>query len=114
MGKHCVRDDDARARRGRGELGVDDRRERQVAERAAALPALVALVRDDALGTRGRVELGQRGEPVDPRGAVALAAARVGVEEVVGEDAGLALGEPERPQAAEASSVLSCGRAGAA
>ena len=88
-------------RRRGGELGLDDRRERQVAERAAARPTLVGIIRQDALGTGARVELGQGGDPVDPRGAVALAAPGVGVGEVVGQDPRLSLGEAERLQPAD-------------
>jgi hypothetical protein len=42
VGRH----DHARALRRVGELGFDDLRERQVAERAAPVPALVAALRD--------------------------------------------------------------------
>jgi hypothetical protein len=95
-----VRDDEPRVLRRSGQLRLDDGRERQVAERAAALPALVALVRDDPLRPRGRVQVGERRQPVDAREAVALLATRLGVEEVVGEDTRIALVESERPQAA--------------
>jgi hypothetical protein len=61
-----VRDDDAGALGRRRQLGLDDRRKRQVTERAAALPTLVALVGDDPLGARGRVEVGERRQPVEP------------------------------------------------
>jgi hypothetical protein len=39
------------------ELGAADRRERQVAERAAAVPALEAGLGDSALGPCARVEI---------------------------------------------------------
>jgi hypothetical protein len=93
-------DDEARVRRRRCELGLDDRRERQVAQRAPAFPALVALVRENPLGPCFGIELGERREPVDPRRAVAGAPAEIGVGEVVGQDPRLALAEPERAQAA--------------
>ena len=59
------------------------------------------MIREDALGPGARVELGQGGDPVDPRGAVALAAPGVGVGEVVGQDPRLSLGEAKRLQPAD-------------
>jgi len=58
-------DDHPRSLRRIGELRLDDRRERQVAERAASVPALVAALGEDDLGSRRRVEVRQCREPVD-------------------------------------------------
>ena len=82
----------------RRELRRDDRGERQVAERAGAVPALVLRLRDDALRARRRVELRPRLEPLDPREPVARLAVRLGGEEVVGE--GLDVGSARKPSAA--------------
>ena len=62
-----------------------DRGQRQVAERAVAVPALVAGLGEEPSRPRVRVEVGQRLEPLDPREAVAELAAPLGVEEVLGE-----------------------------
>ena len=78
-------DDHPRSLRRIGELRLDDRRERQVAERAASVPALVAALGDLNLGPGGRIEIRQRREPVDPRQPVPGPAPPLGVEEVIGE-----------------------------
>jgi hypothetical protein len=49
-----------------GELRIAGRRERQVAERAAAVPALVARLGGDAFRLRCRVDPVERSEPFDP------------------------------------------------
>ena len=78
------------------ELTRADRGQRQVAERAAALPALVARLGDHAFG------LGRRIEPFrvssqSTRASRARASRALGVEEVVGERARVLLREAERP-----------------
>jgi hypothetical protein len=61
-----VRSDDQPCPFGRvGELRLDDRGKRQVAERAAPVPALVATLGDLDLGLSVRVEVGQCRQPVD-------------------------------------------------
>jgi len=81
VGRH----DHARALRRVGELGFDDLRERQVAERAAPVPALVAALRDLDLGLGAGIEIGQRRQPVDTRQSMSGPTAPLGVEKVVGE-----------------------------
>src|SRR5207249_4149598 len=88
-------DDDARVRGRIGELRVADRRERQVAERAAAVPSLVTRLRDDAFRGRRRIDVRQRRQPVDAAEAVAALPATLGVEEVVGKRLRIALREAE-------------------
>jgi hypothetical protein len=78
-------DDHARPLRRVGKLRFDDLRERQVAERAAPVPALVAALGDLDLGLGVRVEIRQRREPLDARESMTCAAAPLGVEKVVGE-----------------------------
>jgi len=78
------------------ELACADRSERQVAERAAALPALETSLGEDALGFRSRVEAGQRLEPVDTREPMPSFASPLRVEKVVGKCAGVLFGETER------------------
>ena len=80
---------------GLGELRIDDRGERQVAERAVAVPALVAGLGDQPVGARVRLQVAERLEPVDPAEPVAELAARLGVEEVLGERRRVRLGEAE-------------------
>jgi hypothetical protein len=55
----------------------------------------VAGLGGDAARFCGRVEIGQRGQPEDPRDAVTGAPAPVRVLEVIGERPGLAFGETE-------------------
>ena len=96
-GREAVRgDDDARVLWRRRELRLRDRRQRQVAERTVAVPALVAGLGVDALRLRVRPEVGQRLEPVDPGEAVPELPARLGIEEVGGERGGVGVGEAER------------------
>src|SRR6476660_6944234 len=64
------------------QLGADDGLERQVAERALAVPALVTGRRLHPARPRGRVQLLPRLEPLDPREAVPEPATRLRVEEV--------------------------------
>jgi len=81
--------DHARPFRRIGKLSLHDCGESQVAQRAAAVPALVPALGDLDLGPRRRVEIRQRREPVDARETVAGAATPLGVEEVVGERLGV-------------------------
>ena len=79
------------------DLGRADRCERQVAEGAASVPALVSLFREQPLRLSGRIDvLGL--QPLDPGEAVPLLAPPFGVKEVVGEGLRLALGEAEGAQ----------------
>jgi hypothetical protein len=83
--------------RRRFDLGRANLREGQVAERAAPVPAFVALLRQQPLGTGGRIDrLGL--QPFDPGEAVSLLAPSLGIEEVVGERLRLRLGEAERAE----------------
>ena len=91
-------DDHARVLRRVRQLSLDDARERDVAERAAALPPFEPRPIDDALGLRLRIEPRERREPADARDAVTALPPRIGVEEVVREDGGIGLGEAERPK----------------
>jgi hypothetical protein len=100
-GEAALGDDHARVLRRIRELRVDDRRKRQVAERPLAAPALVARLGDEPPRLRGRVEAWQRGEPLDAREPMTRLSAPLGVEEVVGEDVGVADAEAEPPQAVE-------------
>ena len=77
---------------------VADRGEREVAERAGAVPALVCLVGVERLGPCVRIDVRKGLEPVDPREPVARLAARLGVEKVVGERGGVGIGEAEGAQ----------------
>jgi hypothetical protein len=80
--------DDQPCRLGRiVELAVADRSERQVAERAAPFPALVARLSDDALRLGRGIEAVERLEPLDPGEPVPALAAALGVQEVIGERA---------------------------
>jgi hypothetical protein len=91
-----VGDDDTCMRRRLVELCVADRRQRQVAERAATVPALEAGLVEHALRARVGVDAVERLEPRDPGETVALLAAALGVEEVVGERLRIVLAEAER------------------
>src|SRR5204862_4608866 len=92
-------DDDARAFGQLRELRVAHGLEREVAERAPAVPALVALLGDDPLRPRVRPQVGKRLEPLDSRVPVPELAAALGVVEVVEERlrVGLAEAEPAEP-----------------
>jgi hypothetical protein len=79
------------------DLGRADLRQGQVAERAASVPALVALPRQQPLGPGGRIDLLSL-QPFDPGETVSLLAPSFGIEEVVGERLRLELGEAERAQ----------------
>ena len=92
----------------RGDLRAADLSERQVAECAVAVPAFEAVLAEEPLGPGARVELLLR-EPVDPREPVTRLPSPLGVEEMVRECSGVALGEAERQQA-----LLSCVRLPAA
>ena len=89
------------------EQRVADRREREVAERAAAVPALEAGAGEDELGPRRWIEALERREPVDAREAVPELPPPLGVEEVVGERPRVGVGEPERGQPTESTIALS-------
>jgi len=78
------------------ELSCADGRQCQVAERATALPTLVAGLGDDTLGLSRRIETAQALEPVDTREPVSPLAAALRVEKVVGKCAGVLFGETER------------------
>src|SRR5262249_51957274 len=90
------RDDQARVLGTVHERGLDDRRQRQVAERAVAVPALVLVLVHLAPRARLRVDVGKRLQPVDPREPVPGLAVRLGEEEVVRERPRRAVVEPER------------------
>ena len=91
-----MRDDQPRSLGRVLELARADRREREVAECAAALPALVAALRDDTFGRGSRIEAGQSLEPFDTSKPVSALAAPLGVEKVVGKRAGVLFRETER------------------
>jgi len=91
-----VRDDQARGLGRILELACADRRKRQIPERAAALPALVAGLGDYALGLRGGIEACQRLEPLDTCETVAALAAPLGIQKVVGKRARVLFRETER------------------
>jgi uncharacterized cupin superfamily protein len=93
-----VRDDQARRFRRILELACADRRERQISERAPALPTLETGLGDHALGFCGRIEARQGLEPVDTRQTVPALAAPFGVEKVVGKGAGVLFRETERTE----------------
>jgi hypothetical protein len=86
-----------------GKLCLHDPAEDEVTERASALPALEAGLGDRPLRLGGRVEVGQRGEPVDPHDAVARPTAAVGILEVIGEQRGVRLAEPETAEPLDGS-----------
>jgi hypothetical protein len=65
--------------------GWPSRRGDQVTDGAVAVPALVPFERDGAERSRRGVEIGQAREEVDPHEPMPGAAARLGIEEVVGE-----------------------------
>jgi hypothetical protein len=62
-----------------GELRFNDRGQRQVAKRATAVPALVASLGNDDLGSRLGVEIRQRREPIDAREAMTLPTTTLGI-----------------------------------
>jgi hypothetical protein len=100
-GREAVRGGDyAGMLRRRLELCGADRGERQVPERTAAVPALVAGRRDEPFGARMGIEPLLR-EPLDPSEPVPSLPATLSLHEVLGEDLGLGLGETELPQARE-------------
>ena len=80
------------------QLAGADRGQRQVAQRAAPLPALVAALCDDALGRRARVDVRQSLEPIHARETVAALAATFRVLEVIGKRLGVGGGEAESGQ----------------
>ena len=95
-GREAVRgDDDARPLGRRLELAANDRVERQVPERAVALPALVAGLREQPLRLRLRAQVRQGREPVHAGEAVSRAPSRLRVQEVAGENLGRILAEAE-------------------
>src|SRR5437764_9692935 len=67
-----------------------------IAECTAPSPALVSALIDDAFGPRLGIEIRKRREPGYAAEPVAVLAAALGVEEVVGEGPCVALREPER------------------
>src|SRR5205823_6410950 len=81
------------------ELRVARRRQRQVAERAAAVPALVALLRDDSFRPSPGLEIAKRLQPLDPRVSVPALPAPLRVVEVLEERprVGVAETEPAQP-----------------
>ena len=94
-GKAVVRDDEPCGFGRILELPRADRRQSQVAERAAALPALVAPIGLHALRLGRRIEARQCLEPAHARKTVPSLPARLGVEEVVGKCAGVLFRETE-------------------
>ena len=95
-GKAVRRRDHARVLWWLRQLGVDDRRQGQVAERASAFPPLEAVRREHSFGLRVGVDVGQRLEPGDPRVAVTELPAPLGVVEVAEERLDVGIGEAER------------------
>ena len=77
---------------------IDDARQRDVTKRASPFPTLEAGLRKHPHGSGRRLEIGKSREPLDPGDAVPASAARVGVEEVIGEHGGVGLVESERAQ----------------
>jgi hypothetical protein len=78
----------------RPDLRRADLGEGEIAERAASVPALVPLLREQSLRLGGGIDvLGL--QPFDPREAVSLLAAPLRIEEVIGERLRLTLGEAE-------------------
>ena len=81
-----------------GKLRGDDRVQREVPERVAAVPALVAGLRHDTDRLRRGMELRPRLEPLDPSEAVAGEPARLGGEKVRREDLDILGAEAKRGQ----------------
>jgi hypothetical protein len=78
-----------------GDLRTTDRRQREVAECAAAFPALVARLGDNPLGAGVDVEVAPRAEPLDTRVAVPQLASPLGGVEMLEELLGVVVGEAE-------------------
>jgi hypothetical protein len=78
-----------------GELCLHDPAEDEVAEGASTLPALETGLGDRPQRLGRGVEVRKRSEPVDAHDAVARPAAAVSILEVVGEERGVRLAEPE-------------------
>ena len=83
--------------RRRFDLPPADLREREVAEGAASIPALVPLLSEQPLRLGGRNDV-LRLQPRDSRKAVAFLTAPFGIDKVVGERLGFALGIAEGAQ----------------
>jgi hypothetical protein len=98
-------DDDPRPGRRLRELRLDDPRQGEIAERAVSVPALVSRLRDDPTRLGKRIQAGERGQPTDPGDPMPRAPAPVGLLEVVGQEASVALGETE------GRDLLECGQA---
>ena len=81
-GKRARADDEARPRRRVGELRRHDRRKRQVAERARAVPAFVARLGGNPDRSCGGIEARERLEPLDACQAMAGLPASLGREKV--------------------------------
>ena len=95
-GRETVRgDNDSSVFRRLRELRVADGCQRQVAEHAGAIPALIAGLGVQAHRPCVRLQVGQRFEPVDPCEPVSELAARLGVEKMSSEGRGVRLGEPQ-------------------
>ncbi len=107
-----ARHDDPGPRGRIGELCLDDRVQREVAERSVAVPALVSGLGEHPQRPGGGVELRPALEPFEPSQAVAGATRVLGVEEVVGDHAGVLGGESERgePPKRRAQPVVRLGR----
>lgn len=84
-----------------GHLSLDDARERQVPDRAVAVPALVSGFGRDPTRLGASIEIRQRRQPADPRDAVARTAAAVRVLEVVGKSPRVGLREADRRELLE-------------
>jgi hypothetical protein len=95
----AARDDDPRVLGRVRELRLDRRREGEVAERAATVPARVARRRVVQPRHGGGVEAVERLEPGDPRVAVAPLASPLGVVEVPDERLDVLRREAQRVQA---------------
>ncbi len=95
VGKAALGDDDPGMRRRTRERRPDDLVQHEVAERAAAVPALEALFRDQPVGPRAGVDL-EPLEPVDAREAVSHLPPSLGVGEVLDEHVDGSVGKPER------------------
>src|ERR671922_280916 len=110
-GEAAAGDDHAGVLRRAGELRLHDRGEGEGAERAGAVPALEPPLLDLPDRPGAWLEAVEPLQPVDAGEPVPGLSAGLGVEEVVGEDSGFALLEPERadpgrdlfPRQAEAS-----------
>ena len=94
--KRASADDDACVLRRVGELRVDDRVQRQIAERLSTVPALEARLRHDASRSCLGMQLSPGLEPFDPAEAVSRKAALLGGEEMRGEHLDVRGAEPER------------------